>query len=396
MSRPPRLLALGAIVLALLLGRAAAPALIGDALVSASLGSPALLSLPLLGDIVVERLGDRISAPAGSDTTLVTVEIAAGSSSSEIAAQLYEAGLIGDETGFIVAVSRAGLEGGLQAGLFQVAASMTPSEIAVALTQPYREPAIAVQLRAGLRLEQIVAQIGTLDLPFTQRELLDLLRAPSAEILADYDWLDLPTGSTLEGRLGAGTFNVPVSATAERFVRMLLDRFAEEVPAELRGSAPDGRSFHEVLTMASIVEREAALDEERPRMAGVYAYRLQQGIGLFADPTIIWVADSAALRNLKLEKWQTYEFWTFPEQPYVGLVPPRVPKDLVSWNTFVRGGLPPTPICSPSRASIEAALTPDTSRKEMYFVLIPGANGRHDFSQTLAEHEAKARKYGWK
>jgi UPF0755 protein len=396
MSRPPRLLALGAIVLALVLGRVAAPALIGDVLVSASLRSPALLSLPLLGDIVVERLGDRISAPAGSDTTLVTVEIAAGSSSSEIAAQLYEAGLIGDETGFIVAVSRAGLEGGLQAGLFQVAASMTPSEIAVALTQPYREPAIAVQLRAGLRLEQIVAQIGTLDLPFTQRELLNLLRAPSAEILADYDWLDLPTGSTLEGRLGAGTFNVPVSATAERFVRMLLDRFAEEVPAELRGSAPDGRSFHEVLTMASIVEREAALDEERPRMAGVYAYRLQQGIGLFADPTIIWVADSAALRNLKLEKWQTYEFWTFPEQPYVGLVPPRVPKDLVPWNTFVRGGLPPTPICSPSRASIEAALTPDTSRKEMYFVLIPGANGRHDFSQTLAEHEAKARKYGWK
>ena len=396
MSRPPRLLALGAIVLALLLGRVAAPALIGDVLVSASLRSPALLSLPFLGDIVVERLGDRISAPAGSDTTLVTVEIAAGSSSSEIAAQLYEAGLIGDETGFIVAVSRAGLEGGLQAGLFQLAASMTPSEIAVALTQPYREPAIAVQLRAGLRLEQIVAQIGTLDLPFTQRELLDLLRTPPAEILADYDWLDLPTGATLEGRLGAGTFNVPVSATAERFVRMLLDRFAEEVPAELRGSASDGRSFHEVLTMASIVEREAALDEERPRMAGVYAYRLQEGIGLFADPTIIWVADSAALRNLKLEKWKSYEFWTFPEQPYVGLVPPRVPKDLVPWNTFVRGGLPPTPICSPSRASIEAALAPDMSRKEMYFVLIPGANGRHDFSQTLAEHEAKARKYGWK
>jgi len=396
MSRPPRLLALGAIVLALVLGRVAAPALIGDALVSASLRSPALLSLPLLGDIVVDRLGDRISAPAGSDTTLVTVEIAAGSSSSEIAAQLYEAGLIGDETGFIVAVSRAGLEGGLQAGLFQVAASMTPSEIAVALTQPYREPAIAVQLRAGLRLEQIVAQIGTLDLPFTQRELLDLLRSPSAEILADYDWLDLPTGSTLEGRLGAGTFNVPVSATAERFVRMLLDRFVEEIPAELRGSAPDGRSFHEVLTMASIVEREAALDEERPRMAGVYAYRLQEGIGLFADPTIIWVADSAALRNLKIEKWKSYEFWTFPEQPYVGLVPPRVPKDLVPWNTFVRGGLPPTPICSPSRASVEAALAPDTSRKEMYFVLIPGTNGRHDFSQTLAEHEAKARKYGWK
>jgi UPF0755 protein len=384
------------IVLALILGRVAAPALIGDALVSASLRSPALLSLPLLGDIVVDRLGDRISAPAGSDTTLVTVEIAAGSSSSEIAAQLYEAGLIGDETGFIVAVSRAGLEGGLQAGLFQVSASMTPSEIAVALTQPYREPAIAVQLRAGLRLEQIVAQIGTLDLPFTQRELLDLLRAPSAKILADYDWLDLPSGSTLEGRLGAGTFNVPVSATAERFVHMLLDRFAEEIPAELRGSAPDGRSFHEVLTMASIVEREAALDEERPRMAGVYAYRLQEGIGLFADPTVIWVADSAALRKLKLSKWASYEFWKFPAKPYSGLIPPRVPADLVPWNTFVRGGVPPAPLCSPTLASIIAAREPDSSRKELYFVLIPDSGGRHDFSKTLAEHEAKARKYGWK
>ena len=396
MRRQPRLLALGVIVIALLLGRVAAPTLIGDVLVSASLRSPALLSLPILGDIVVERLGDRISAAAGSDTTLVTVEIAPGSSSRAIATQLFNAGLIGDETGFIVAVGRVGLDGGLQAGLFQIAASMTPSEIAIALTKPYREPAIAVQLRAGLRLEQIVAQVGTLDLPFTQRDLLSLLRTPTAKILADYDWLDLPNGATLEGRLGAGTFNVPISATAEVLVRMLLDRCAEEVPAELRGSAPDGRSFHEVLTMASIVEREAALDEERPRMAGVYAYRLQKGIGLFADPTIIWVADSAALRTLKLEKWQTYEFWTFPEQPYVGLVPPRVPKDLVPWNTFVRGGLPPTPICSPSRASIEAAISPDTSRKEMYFVLIPGANGRHDFSQTLAEHEAKARKYGWK
>jgi UPF0755 protein len=73
-----------------------------------------------------------------------------------------------------------------------------------------------------------------------------------------------------------------------------------------------------------------------------------------------------------------------------------VPQDLVPWNTFVRGGLPPTPVASPSRASIEAALNPDMSRKEMYFVLIPDSGGRHDFSKTLAEHEAKAKKYGYR
>ncbi|MFM8428336.1 MAG: endolytic transglycosylase MltG [Candidatus Limnocylindrus sp.] len=396
MSGTRRLTLLATLLLLLVVGRTVAPSILGDALISAGIRSPGILSLPFIGDIAVERLGARISSPASSDTTLVKVEIAAGSSTAAIAEQLFSAGLIADPTGFIVAVGRAGFEGELQAGVFQVAGSMTPAEVAAALTQPYREPAIAVQLRAGLRLEQIVAQAGTIDLPFTQRELLDLLRTPPAALVADYDWLDLPAGAALEGRLGSGTFNVPVSATAEEFVRMLLDRFAEQVPAELRGPTADGRSFHEVLTLASIVEREAALDEERPRMAGVYAYRLQEGIGLFADPTIIWVADSAALRTLKLSKWEDYEFWTFPPQPYAGLVPPRVPQDLVPWNTFVRGGLPPTPVASPSRASIEAARSPDMSRKEMYFVLIPGSGGRHDFSKTLAEHEAKARKYGWK
>jgi UPF0755 protein len=150
---------------------------------------------------------------------------------------------------------------------------------------------------------------------------------------------------------------VPVSATAETFVRILLDRFAEQVPEQYRGSS-GGYSFNQILTLASIVEKEAALDDERPRMAGVYTYRLQLGQGLFADPTIIWVADSAALRKLKLSKW--------------------------------------APLCSPSLASIIAAREPDSSRKELYFVLIPGSGGRHDFSQTLAEHEAKARAYGWK
>lgn len=396
MSRSRRFTLLGALLLGLVAGRLAAPTLVGDALIGVGLRSPGILSLPLIGDIAVERLGGRITAPASSDTLLKTVEIPTGSSTAAIAEQLFSSGLIADPTGFIVAVGRAGLEGQLQAGTFQVSASMTPAEVAEALTKPYREPAIAVQLRAGLRLEQIVAQVGTLELPFTQQELLEILRKPPTSLIDDYAWLDLPQGSSLEGRLGSGTFNVPVSATAEQFVRALLDRFAEQVPEELRSATADGRSFHEILTLASIVEREAALDEERPRIAGVYAYRLQEGIGLFADPTIIWVADSAALRTLKLSKWEEYEFWTFPEQPYAGLVPPRVPRDLVPWNTFVRGGLPPTPVASPSRASIEAARNPDMSRKEMYFVLIPDSGGRHDFSRTLAEHEAKARKYGWK
>ena len=72
------------------------------------------------------------------------------------------------------------------------------------------------------------------------------------------------------------------------------------------------------------------------------------------------------------------------------------PSHGTSSSTFVRGGVPPAPFCSPTLASIIAAREPDSSRKELYFVLIPDSGGRHDFSKTLAEHEAKARKYGWK
>ena len=97
------------------------------------------------------------------------------------------------------------------------------------------------------------------------------MRSPSSSIIADYPWLDLPDGATLEGRLGSGVINVPISTDADGFVRMLLDRFAVQVPAELRGDASDGRSFDDVLTLASIVEREAADFFERPAIAEEHA-----------------------------------------------------------------------------------------------------------------------------
>ena len=128
---------------------------------------------------------------------------------------------------------------------------LTPIEIAQALSTPYHEPAIAVELRPGLRIEQVVAKLTTIELPFAASEVYEILRSPSSSIIADYPWLDLPDGATLEGRLGSGVINVPISTDADGFVRMLLDRFAAQVPADLRGDASDGRSFDDVLTLAS-------------------------------------------------------------------------------------------------------------------------------------------------
>ena len=276
-----------------------------------------------------------------------------------------------------------------------VAAAMTPTELAEALTTPYHEPTIAVDLRPALRLEQIVAKISTIDLPFKASDVLQVLQHPPAAVLADYPWLDLPAGASLEGRLGSGVYNVPVSTDATGFVRLLLDRFAEQVPADLRGPAPDGRSFADVLTLASIVEREASLDSERARIAGVFAYRMKQGMGLGSDVTLLYMLDGARLRSVPVAKWRDVAFWTIPSGLYARAADASIPRDLRAWNTRAVRGLPPGPICTPSAASILAARLPDSSRKELYFIAIPGGGGTVDYSTTLAEHLRKARAYGF-
>jgi len=396
MNRPLILKVAAGLVLALVLFRVAAPPLIGDALITAGVRSQGFASLPIVSDIIKERLGTRTTAAAGSDTALVKVEIAAGLGNAAIARQLYDAGLIADEIGFLYAVRAAGLDGKLQAGVFRVAASMTPTEVATALTDPYREPTVAVALRAGIRLEQVVAKISTLDLPFTPASVESILRNPPDDIRADYPWLDLKPKDSLEGRIGTGVFSVPLSTTANGFVRMLIDQFAKSVPEELRGTAAGGRRFADVLTLASIVEREASADSERARIAGVFVNRMKVGMGLGSDVTLIYMIDSAALRKRKITNWKDFQFWTIPSGIYNVASSPSIPSDLQRWNTRSRRGLPPAPICTPSAASIKAARNPDDSRKELYFIAVPGGNGATVYSKTLAEHLRKAASYGFR
>ena len=138
--------------------RLLAPGIIGDRLISIAVRSPGITDLPVIGDVILDRLGSRLTDPAGESSDVLRVSIAEGSGTGEIANQLLDAGLIGDEAGFIIAVHRAGLDGLLQAGDFLVAPAMTPTEVAAALTTPYREPTVAVALRAGIRLEQEIGR----------------------------------------------------------------------------------------------------------------------------------------------------------------------------------------------------------------------------------------------
>jgi UPF0755 protein len=254
----------------------------------------------------------------------------------------------------------------------------------------------------------MTAKLQTVASGVDPQAFYDLVAAPTPALLADYPWLataGLPEGATLEGFLYPATYTLVTSAnggpdevtTAETLVRMMLDKF-HDAAGEARLAVPAERelTFYQVLALASIVEREAILDEERPRIAGVYQNRLV-GLGeansiLNADPTVLYAVDTMKLRDLPFEEWQNYFFWSVPEGNLKDIA---VTEDLLGYQTYQVRGLIPGPICTPTVASIDAAIAPDTEAGYLYFLAIPDESGQHVFARTLAEHNANRQKYGY-
>ena len=268
---------------------------------------------------------------------------------------------------------------------------------------------VEVPFREQLRLEQMTAKLQVTEgLPFDPQDFYNLVKNPTDALLGDYPWLldpDVrPKGASLEGFLYPATYTLRADtdtpSTAEDLVRMMLDTFYDRVGEDrLKVPAKRGLTFYEALTLASIVDREAVLDDERKKIAGVYQNRIdrkpQVKTGLLeADPTVIYAVDTDKLGKYS-EDWQKYVFWTVPEGP--GLRDQPLPEGLDAYNTYKHRGLPPGPIDSPTVDSIDAALAPDTKSGLKFFVAIPDSDpkGAHDFSKTLAEHERKLRKYGY-
>jgi UPF0755 protein len=217
----------------------------------------------------------------------------------------------------------------------------------------------SVTLIEGLTLEEIAEQLARAR--FGRREVfLDLMRSP--RLIASLD----PNAPDLEGYLFPETYSF-ASGTGEReiveaLVRTFRERWEREVQSLLAGGPP-GRSVRQVVTLASIVEKEARIASERPLIAAVYSNRLERGIGLAADPTVIY-----ALK--RLDRWS-------------GNLRRKDLRLDSPYNTYRWAGLPPGPICSPGLASLKAAADPEDA-PYLYFV---GRNdGTHVFAETLQEH----------
>jgi UPF0755 protein len=375
------------------------PPLFGATARSLAEGNPDLLRLPFFGEAVRDGLGDRLDRPAGADESPVEVVIPQGASAREITDMLVERGLVADRLAFSYILIIDGKGGTLRAGAFTLDRTMTPREVAEALQLPPAQPAtrITVALRGGLRIEQVTAYLLTVDnLGFEPADFYELASAPPTHVVADYPMLaTLPEGRSLEGYLGSGVFEIELETTAEEFLRILLDLRSPELEPLLEGAPPAVlTSFYEVLTLASIVEAEATLAEERPIIAGVFLNRLDRAKWstrlLNADPTVVYGNDTVRLSQMALDDWDTYVFWAPPGGSMADVF---LEGDLFGFQTYRSRGLPPGPIRSPTVGAVQAVLQPDATHAYLYFVAKNDGSRGHAFAETWEEHLANIEKY---
>lgn len=336
--------------------------------------------------------------PAGEDGQRITVEIVAGTNDSEIGQLLFDKGVVSSQLAFQYAVLQAGRSGDLQAGVYDLSTSLRPSQIVAALKQEAGEE-VTITLVEGWRLEQVVGYLGTTKLTMNLEEFAALAKAPPADLTAQFDFLvALPAGRSLEGYLFPDTYRVDINDNARQVLEKLLGTFQERLTQEIRdGIAAQGLTLYQAVTVASIVEREAVLDAERPLIAGVYLNRIKNPtagtVGLLnADPTLQYGLATAEFGSRPISEWQEIEWWPQIQTTGGEVV---LPEELAGYQSYLVKGLPPSPIASPRSASLAGVAAPDTSGGYFYFVAAcPGGvrDGSHYFAATLPQHNANIAK----
>ena len=286
-----------------------------------------------------------------------TVDISKGSSVFQIARQLEQKKIISSATLFLIANKFLPSDRGIRYGKFN-------------FTGKYSFIDVLHKLTSG----EVVTNRITIPEGYTVRRIASLL---SRQGLADYssfmtlcsdtsfiDSLNLPI-KNLEGFLFPETYYVPYFADERYIIRMMVDNFF----LQFEHVNPNPISFdtlYDVVIMASIVEREAIYDDERPLIAGVYTKRLKENMLLQADPTVAYALE---MNNISRKKIYYDDL--------------KIKSD---YNTYLYRGLPPAPICNPGIQSILAALHPQHTD---YLFFFAGKNKRHIFSKTYREHLKK-------
>lgn len=326
----------------------------------------------------------ELSRPLGGDDGVVCFSVARGMDASQIAQQLAAQGFALDPELFRAYVRYFNIDARLQAGTFSLRRSLTLPQLAERLSDANIDT-VRFRTLEGWRLEEIAAAIDrTSGLAFTGADFMALVGAGAGsqggEIGAFAARVGLPTGRSLEGFLFPDTYILPACEGAASLVERMLANFDARVTPQMRAAAlANGLTFYEAITLASIVQREAIFDDERPRIAGVYLNRLLNSRRTTPDPNIPTTLDADPTVQYALGNTRNPETW------WARLTPEDYRSVRSPYNTYLYQGLPPSPICSPGLASIAAALYPERT-DYAYFRACPTSGGRHIFSRTLSEH----------
>lgn len=305
-----------------------------------------------------------------------TFEVKAGSGVNKVSRDLKSQGLIDNSFVFETYVWLKGAEGKILAGEHEVKDNWSLRQLTNSLTSGNAlDNELSIKIIEGWDLYDLADYFEKND--FASKEDFFALtgqpgkhdNADMPDWVKDYEFLqEKPDGVSLEGYLFPDTYRVFKDSSSEELIRKMLNNFDKKVDSRVLGDiAGQDKKLYDILTLASIVEKEAQTPEDKKKVAGVYNNRLKIGMALQADPTVNYVTgkqtDRPSYDDLKADSL---------------------------YNTYKYPGLPPGPICNPGLDSILAAVYPD---KNDYFYFINTPEGKMVFARTFEEHTANRAKY---
>jgi peptidoglycan lytic transglycosylase G len=291
------------------------------------------------------------------------VDIPPGSGGAEIRRRLVDAGVVSDEWAFRAALLWTGQARGLKAGEFRFDRPMSVVEVIDKIVRGdvYTHP---ITFPEGLTIREMAAIYQESGFG-TAAEFVKA--AQDYSLINDLD----PAARDLEGYLFPETYTLPRGTPVAKLVGMMVDRFRNTY-AELEGKRSGERdlSIRQLVTLASLVEKETGKGDERPLVSAVYRNRLMRNMLMQADPTVVYALVKAGTYDGNIRR-RDLEI----DSPY---------------NTYKYPGLPPGPIASPGRAAIEAALAP---ADVPYLYFVSRNDGSHAFAETLTQHNANVQEH---
>lgn len=314
--------------------------------------NPHLSPIKLTTQSLILLISDEVLYSSSIPSKDLIFPIEPGDSLDQILSSLQTLKLVRHPAAFRAYLIYTGIDTRIQPGEFLISNEMSELEIANMLGNP--APAqTTISILAGWRMEEIAATLPDLGVDLTPDDFLESVRAQMKE-----------------GYLYPGSYQVERNISAESLVDTLYQGFLSRISTDLEeGIIARGLTMHQAVILASIIEREAVLEEEMPLIASVFFNRLQINMNLAADPTIQY----ALGYNGQQQTW-----WTNP----LSLEDLNINSP---YNTYQNVGLPPGPICNPGLPAIQAVAFPADSQY-LYFRAACDGSGQHLFAETFEEH----------